>query len=969
MRHTTTLALLIALLTAASAWGKDYTYTTAPGDMMHSRIYTLDNGLTVYMTVNDEKPRIQTYIAVRTGSRNDPAETTGLAHYLEHLMFKGTTHFGTTDASAEKPLLDEIEARYEAYRKLTDKEARRKAYHEIDSVSGLAARYNIPNEYDKLMSSIGAEGTNAYTSTDVTCYTEDIPSNEIEAWAKIQSDRFENMVIRGFHTELEAVYEEYNIGLSNDFNKEFEAANAKLFPHHPYGTQTTIGTQEHLKNPSITNIKRYFRRYYAPNNVAICLSGDLDPDKTIAIIDRHFGSWKAAADVSAPQYAPVKKLTAPTDTTVTGQEAENVMLAWQFAGGGTRQCDTLQVVDNILANGVAGLIDLDINNKMTCQQAAGFIDPMTDYSSYILYGMPNEGQTLDDVKTLLLAEIQKLKRGEFSDELLTSVKNNLKLQYYTSLENNDKRAKRFVDAFINRVEWPDAVGQLDRINGMTKEQITAFAARHFTDGFVTVYKRQGTDSTLAKIDKPQITAIPSNREYQSAFVADITAHKAEPIEPKFVDFDTDIQRGKTKRGLPYLYVNNTTNNLFSLSYHIPTGAEANKWLATAASYFSLLGTGDMTSEQVQEAFYRLACKMYVAAGDDATDIVVSGLAENYGEALALTEKVLAGAVADSDKYKSFVAQILKGRNDAKHEQSENFAALYDYGCYGKYNPTRNQPSAAELEAADPATLVDMIRTLTHYTHEVAYYGPDDAKTAMKAVDKLHKMPRQLSDKLPAARPYVKQQTAKPEILLAPYDAKNINMREYYNEGHGYDKSVLPVVTLFNEYFGGGMNTIVFQELRESRALAYSAWATYSVPRRPDGTQSVTTSIMSQNDKMMDCINAFREIIDTMPQSQKAFDLAKQATMKRYATMRTPRRNYVWRYFAARKLGQTKDINEYIYRALPALTMDDMVKFEKERMAGKPYLYMILGDEKNLDIPALERIAPIRRLTTEEIFGY
>lgn len=232
-----------ALMAAGSALAAPpYSYSTVPGDPSGTRIYTLPNGLKVYLSVNKETPRIQTYIAVRTGSRNDPAETTGLAHYLEHLMFKGTKSFGTTDYSAEKPYLDDIERRYEHYRTLTDSAQRRQAYHEIDSVSQLAARYNIPNEYDKLMSSIGAQGTNAYTSNDVTCYVEDIPSNEVDNWARVEADRFQNMVIRGFHTELEAVYEEYNIGLADDGRKSYDAINRLLYPTHPYGTQTTIGT-------------------------------------------------------------------------------------------------------------------------------------------------------------------------------------------------------------------------------------------------------------------------------------------------------------------------------------------------------------------------------------------------------------------------------------------------------------------------------------------------------------------------------------------------------------------------------------------------------------------------------------------------------------------------------------------------------------------------------------------------------
>ena len=254
------LLVTLFVIISTSVFAKEYTYKEVKGDLTKTRIYELKNGLKVYLSVNKDQPRIQTYIAVRTGSKNDPAETTGLAHYLEHLMFKGTKRFGTANIIKEQPYLDDIQQRYERYRLLTNPQERKKAYQEIDSVSQIAAQYFIPNEYDKLMASIGADGTNAFTSYDVTCYVEDIPSNEVDNWAKIQADRFQNMVIRGFHTELEAVYEEYNIGLSDDGRKQFDMLLSKLFPNHPYGTQTTIGTQEHLKNPSIVNIKNYFKK-------------------------------------------------------------------------------------------------------------------------------------------------------------------------------------------------------------------------------------------------------------------------------------------------------------------------------------------------------------------------------------------------------------------------------------------------------------------------------------------------------------------------------------------------------------------------------------------------------------------------------------------------------------------------------------------------------------------------------------
>ena len=961
------ISAVAAIALSFNALAQTYTYKEVKGDMMQSRIYTLKNGLTVYLSVNKEKPRIQTYIAVRTGSRNDPHETTGLAHYLEHLMFKGTTHFGTSDYAKELPYLNDIERRYEEYRLVTDPAQRKLLYHQIDSVSQLAAQYNIPNEYDKLMSSIGAEGTNAYTSNDVTCYVEDIPSNEVENWARIQSDRFQNMVIRGFHTELEAVYEEFNISLAKDSRKEWAAYNAKMYPGHPYGMQTTIGTQEHLKNPSITNIKNYFKRYYCPNNVAICMSGDFDPDKVMATIDKYFGGWKSNPNLSRPEYAPVPTLTTPTDTTVIGQEAENVMLGWKFDRAASLQQDTLNVIAEMLSNGKAGLFDLNLDQKMQYLGGAAFVYPLAEYSSLIVEGLPKEGQTLEQVRDLMLGEIEKLKRGEFSDDLLPSVINNMKLDAYKEMEDNDSRASKFVDAFINGQEWSDVVGRLDRISHITKQQIVDFAKRHLLNNYVAVYKRQGVDSTVKKIDKPQITPIPSNRDKQSAYVAEIANAKAEPIQPVFVDFKRDITFSKTKKGLPVQYIKNNTNGLFALQFTFDFGIEADKRLNTAAGYLDYLGTDKMTADQLKQQFYKLACSYSVSASRNKTTITLSGLDENKVEALKLMEQFLANAKADADAWKQFVALEKKAREMNKLNQSANFSALYSYGIYGPYNPYRNKMTAEELDNANPADLVKLISSLVNYKHEVAYYGPTDLKQVIALVDKNHRAAKKLAD-VPAGREYEEQLTKENEILIAPYQAKNIYMRQYNNNGTQWTPEREPVVALFNEYFGGGMNTVVFQELRESRGLAYNAFAAYVTPSRKGHPEFAMTHIISQNDKMMDCIRTFNAIVDTVPQSERAFALAKQALMKRIATERTTKTAIFAKYAQAKELGIDYDINRTIYEALPNITLQDIVKFEQENMAHKPYRYIILGDEKNLDIKALEQIAPIKRVSTEEIFG-
>ena len=963
------LFLLILLAVGVSATqAKDYPYETVQGDMMQARIYKLDNGLTVYLSVNKEKPRIQTFIAVRTGSKNDPAETTGLAHYLEHLMFKGTDKFGVSDPVAERPYLDDIQARYEEYRQITDPALRRQKYHEIDSVSQLAASYFIPNEYDKLMSAIGAEGTNAYTSNDVTCYTEDIPSNEVENWAKIQADRFQNMVIRGFHTELEAVYEEYNIGIAQDQRKLWESMSKMLFPTHPYGTQTTIGTQEHLKNPSITNIKNYFNKWYRPNNVAICMAGDFDPDQVIALIDKYFGSWQPGADVRQPVFPAMAPITAPRDTTVYGLEAETLWMGWRFDRGNSLQVDTLRVIENMLSNGTAGLIDLNINQQMKMLQAWGGCESLRDYSAFILAGTPKDGQTLDEVRTLLLGEIDKLKRGAFSDDLLPSVINNAKLNYYNSLENNRYRANQFVQTYINELPWTQQVGYLDRISKMTKQQVMDFVSRHFRDNYVVVYKRQGEDPNLKKIDKPAITAIPTNRDMVSDFVQDIQNTAVEPIQPRFVDFLRDLTFGKTKKNIPYIYVKNTENGRFQMAFEYKFGEESNLKYSYAPSYLEYLGTDKLTNEQVKQQFYKLACSYNISVSARTIFVNLSGLSENMPQALALLEDLLEHAKVDKGAWEQYVQLTEKSRADAKLNQQSNFSYLVQYGLYGPYNSYRNMLSSEQLRQQDPQELLDLLKNLKQYEHTLLYYGPMSEQEFAAAVTKYHKTGKTFQP-VPEGRHYTLEATPQNEVIIAPYDAKNIYMRMVHNEQRMWQPKEAAVKALFNEYFGGGMNTIVFQELREARGLAYNAYAAYVEPSWQDNPEYFFTHIITQNDKMMDCVRQFHSILDTIPESETAFAIAKEALTKRLATQRTTKFGLINAWLSAQRLGIDYDEDERIYKALPDLMLQDIIRFEQQMIARKPYRYIILGDEKELDMKSLEKIGPIRRLSTEEIFGY
>ena len=957
------------LMGALNATAKDYHYTTVPGDAMKTRIYTLDNGLKVYMSVNKEKPRLQANIAVKTGSRNDPAETTGLTHYLEHLMFKGTTHFGTTDAVKEKPYLDEITRRYEAYRKLTDPAKRKQAYHEIDSVSQLAAKYNIPNEYDKLMASIGSEGSNAYTSNDVTCYVENIPNNEIENWTKIQSDRFQNMVIRGFHTELEAVYEEKNITMASDEDKEWAALWKLLTPTHPYGTQTTIGEQEHLKNPSIVNIQNYFHQYYVPNNVAIVLAGDFDPDQTIGIIDKYFGGWKKSDKVVRPEFAPQPELTAARDTSVVGQDAENMMMAWRFKGANQGQGDMLDIIGEVLNNGKCGLLDIDLEQKMKVQGVGCGSDEQHDYTAFLIQGVPNQGQKLEEVRALILEEMGKLRRGEFADDLIPAIIANKKLSYYKALDSNNYRASAMGNAFINDQDWEQVANKLERQSKITKKEIVEFAQQYLRDdNFVCVYKRMGEDKTLKKIEKPAITPIPANREYESAFLKEVKTSQVKPIEPQFLDFKKDLTVGKTTKNIPLIYKQNTQDGLFNLVFRYEFGDEADLRYGFAADYLDYIGTKKMDVSDIKKAFYDLACNYAVTTSDKTLQISLNGLNENLPKALNLLENVLKNAKADKDSWAQYVEQIQKGREDAKTDQQTNFSYLWNYCKYGEYNPVRNTISTEDLRKADPQEYINLLKGLNNMQHTILYYGPYSEQQLSSLLAKEHKTAKTLAA-VPANKPYQLTETPQTEIIIAPYEAKNIYLRQYHNEGKQWKPEYAPVEALFNEYFGGGMNTVVFQELRETRGLAYNASATYCDASRKGEPEYFYTHIISQNDKMMDCINVFKEIVDTMPQNQAAFDLAKQSLIKSYQSGRTTKFGVINSYLYYKNLGIDYDLSKSIYEALPSITLQDIVKFEKENMVGKPYRMMILGNEKDLDMKSLEKIAPIKHLSQQEIFGY
>ena len=970
MRQKIRLLLLGAALVMAASAPAARQFQTVPNDPLETKMYTLPNGLKIFMTVNKDAPRIQTYVAVRVGGKNDPAETTGLAHYFEHLMFKGTEKLGTQDYAAEKPMLDRIEHLFEVYRTTTDSAARAQIYHEIDSVSYQASLIAIPNEYDKAMAAIGADGSNAYTSQDVTCYEEDIPSNQIENWAKIQADRFENPVIRGFHTELETIYEEKNMSLTKDSRKVFEKMLATLYPNHPYGTQTVLGTQEHLKNPSITNVKNYHKTWYVPNNMAICLSGDFDPDEMVDIIEKYFGHLKPNPVLPKLNYTAENPITTPIDVEVLGNEAENIYLAWRTPAIKSDDMPALEVAAEVLSNGKTGLLDVDINlPQLTLGAGAGMYD-LADQGAFLLIGEPKPGQTLDQVRELLTAEIAKLRAGEFSESLIQAIVNNEKLAQQRALESNDSRADMYVDAFVNGQEWSEVVERMNNLDKVTKEDVVRVANKYLgPENYVAIYKRQGNDPNELKIAKPALTPIATNRDATSEFLAEILNSKTDPIDPVFVDFEKDLIKLKANNGVEVLYTPNTSNDIFQVTYLFDYGTDQDPLLDVASDYFDFLGTPEKTAQQIQDELYSLACNFRLVIGGQRSYIILSGLSENMPQAMALMEDLIANAVVDKDAYDALVERIAQSEDNDKKNQSHNFGRLNTYMMRGEHNSTTDAPHSKDLRELDPQKLIDAIRNLNTVDHRVIYYGgmqPDDFIATLnsnhgKGVKALS--PTVKSDKYPL------KATDETIVFVAPYPAKQLYMSMFSNNGEKYGAVNEPMRKLYNEYFGSSMNAIVFQEMRESRSLAYSANAYYSFPSYLDLPYYYTATIATQNDKMGDAITAFNEIINDMPESQEAFNLAKESLDARLRTERIIKDDIAWAYINAQDMGENHDTRREVFETLPTLTLDDIVKFQKDNVKGRTYYYCVLGDIEDLDMDVLKKLGKVVVLTPEQIFGY
>lgn len=942
-----------------------YTYKYVTNDPTQARFYTLKNGLTVILSPTKKDPRIQAYVATKAGSKTDPATNTGLAHYLEHMLFKGTDKYGSLDWAKEKAELDKIDALYEQYNKSKDELQRKTIYKKIDSISGVASKFAIANEYDKMMSAMGAQGTNAWTSFEETVYTDDVPASALDKYLTVQAERFRNPVLRIFHTELEAVYEEKNRSLDSDNSKVFETLFSTLFQNHNYGKQTTIGTMEHLKNPSLVEIRKYFNTYYVPNNMGIIMSGDFNPDEAIAKIDKAF-AYMRNKPVQKYSFQPEVPFTAPVVKEVVGPDAESVAIGFRLPGNKDKDALLADLVGSILTNGKAGLLDLNLVKKQKLLRAGAFTYILQDHGVLWLNAAPTSGQSLEEVQALVLNEIENLKKGNFDADLLPSIVNNIKKEKIQETEKYSDRASMLQRAFNAELDWRDQVAYVNSLSKIKKEDVVAFANKYLGNNYVAVLKRKGENKNPQKIEKPAITPVETNADKQSAFVKMVNDMPNTPSQPVFLDFDKDIQKSKLGKA-EVLYVPNTENQLYRLRYRYKIGSLNDLKQPLAAQYIQFLGTDKKSAEDISKEFYKIASSFNVSTGEEYTTVTIEGLQENFDQAVKLYEDLVLNAKPNEDALKALKARLAKSRKDAKANKGAILNGLTNYALYGPKNKFNNTLSDAEINVVTAQELVDRMRNLNSYEQTVIYYGPESLKNLTAKLGQLHKVPANFAVAAPLKK-FTQQKQTQNQVLFTDYDMVQAETRWIRNTD-AYNPANTTMVSVFNNYFGGGMGSIIFQTIRESKALAYSTFGYYVQPQKKEDSYYMMSYVGSQADKFNDAVGAMNQLLTKMPELPENLVLAKTQVKKDIQTERIMQDDIIFRYLAAKQLGLKDDIRKQTYASVDKITMDDVKAFHAANLAGKPYTYALVASEKKVNMDDLKKIGEVKKISLEELFGY
>jgi predicted Zn-dependent peptidase len=927
------------------------------------RQLTLENGLKVYLHEDHTQANVFGAVITRAGGKNDPADATGMAHYMEHMLFKGTTELGTTDWEKEKPHIDKIFELYDELGKTTDEEKRKEIQKQINEESLKAAEYAIPNEMSNVIKSMGGTNLNAGTGPDQTMYYNSFPPSQIERWLDLYAHRFINPVFRSFQAELEVVYEEKNMYQDMFVFPILEKFNYHFFKNHPYGQQTLIGTAEDLKNPSLTKMYDFYKTYYVPNNMALVISGDFNSEDIIPIIEEKFGKWESG---EVPEYK-IKE-----EEAFNGRELVEVkmspikmgFLGFRTLPKGHKDELILKAANMILANSnQTGLLDkLVLDNEILAAEPLNM--PYIDHGVTIFLFIPKIiGQKLDEAENLIISQVDSLKAGKFEDWMLQAIKNDLYKSYQKSMESNTNKALEIANSFLLNKNPNDYLNSFtEKINSISKQDIIDIANKYYGNNYLAFYSKMGS-AKKDKIDKPGYEPLKANTNAKSAYTERFEDIPFTDVNHEFIDFDRALNLVEIPGAKVYT-TENPVNDIFSLTIKYGVGKYEMPMIDYAAQLMDLAETEDMDLNEIKKQFAILGCNYSFNADDSYLYLNMSGIEENLREALALMDKLLNNIKLEQKRLNVLISAEKTNRKMERSEADNVASALFSYVAFKEKSSYLNRLSMKEIKKLQADDLVDVFKKAMEYEAEVHFVGKTKEVANLLGDLNFFKEDAKESNS-PIEREIESYENDK---VFFVHKRKARQSKIYYlAKSENYKPENSAKISAFNSYFGGGFSGIVLQEVREYRSLAYTAGANMATPDLINHPMYFVAYIGTQADKTSEGLHIFDSLIRNMPQKPERMDMIKDYLVLSSSSYKPSFRRMSQQIVDWQLRGYNQDPRKTLLSDYENLEFDDIVEFYNKYLKSKNLAIAIVGNKRKINHKEFKNYGEVVKIKEKKLF--
>ena len=927
--------------------------------------YKLDNGFTVFLNEDPTATKVFGAVMVNAGAKQESPEATGMAHYLEHLLFKGTRSLGTTNYTAEKPLQDSIVWLYDELAKTSVPEEKANIQQHINALSIQAAAYGLPNEFDKLLKGIGGTGINAFTNYDMTFYHNSFPAHEINKWLDLYATRFQNPVFRSFQSELEVVYEEKNRSMDNFTWRVFEKFQSLLFPNLPYGQWPVLGTVEHLKSPQLSKMYAFYNKHYVADNMALILSGNFNTETVKPLIREKFGVLKAGP------YTPVQL---PALQPIQGIHTEYVkytpvkagIIGYQTVPKNHPDRTVLDVCEYLLFNDAeTGYLNrLQSNNEI--MYCGAFPIVYNGAGGAFLFYVPKIlSQSLDNAENKVMAGFTYMKNGAFSDAELAAAKNSLIKEFEQELEHVEDRGVMIGEAFNYGISWDEHLRYPEKVQAVTRPEIMRVAQKYYGDNYVRLISGTGFPKNT-KLEKPPYKAVVTEQKGESEYAKKFAELTVLPFTPKFIDYQKDVEQ-RAWNGHTVYAVSNPVNDLFYLEIRFKIGKLDNPKLEPATQFIQFCGAAGYTLQQLKEAFAAIGCQYSLSCADNFVALNLEGKETSLPACIDLAQQVLAHPKSN-EKSKALLLNGLKTeRKFEKRTPDFMGQTLLYYALYGKESPYVKRPGEKEIKAVPEEEWINTYLDITkNYTTDILYVGHSSAD----AVSALLKEKLTLSAAPREAYTYREGLVPTQNTVYFVNDPKAVQSQVFfYVPGEVNTVADYADVMAFNEYFSGGFSGLVLQEIREYRSLAYSTGGRYSMAPLPGKKGKLVTYIGCQADKTVEAAQVMVSLIRNMPlKEERMTDL--QQTLKTKAGTSYPEFSELPGVVVdARRSGYTDDPKRQAYESFDQFGSARIKNFYEKTVQNKPYIITVYGDKSRIDLNKLKELGEVKELSVKEIVAF